>query len=77
VAAERKSLFYIAVKRKGKTAESMSEALVKALSRLPQKALKTPAHDDGRENAPHELANVTPGARSYFRDPYHSWEKGA
>jgi IS30 family transposase len=77
VMVERKSRFYIAVKCKDKTAESISKALVKALSRLPRKALKTLTYDNGTENVLHELVNITLGTRSYFCNPYHSWEKGS
>jgi len=77
VLVERNSRFYIVVKMKDKTAQSMYEALMKVLSRFPGKLCKTLTYDNGLENALHEQVNTALGTESYFCRPYHSWEKGS
>lgn len=38
--------------------------------------VKSITYDNGNEFAAHELVNKKLGSRSYFCNPYHSWEKG-
>jgi IS30 family transposase len=77
VLVERNSRFYIVIKIKDKTAQSMYEALMKVLSRFPGNLCKTLTYDNGLENALHEQVNMALGTESYFCKPYHSWEKGS
>lgn len=74
---ERKSRFLIVRKIKGKTAECMHNALVDSLKDLPAKLRKTITYDNGTENANHRLTNEVLKTKSYFCNPYHSWEKGS
>ncbi len=75
--AERQSRFLIAKKIKGKTAKDMHCALVKSLKRVPEKLRKTITYDNGTENANHKLTDIVLKTKSYFCNPYHSWEKGS
>jgi len=43
---------------------------------LPAKIIKSITYDNGLENALHEYTNEVLCTRSYFCNPYHSWEKG-
>jgi IS30 family transposase len=60
-----------------KSASSLHQALLKALSSLPPRMRRTLTYDNGLENTLHELTNVLLNTRSYFCKPYHSWEKGS
>ncbi|GMO14642.1 MAG: hypothetical protein Ta2A_25130 [Treponemataceae bacterium] len=62
---------------KDKSADSMHQAALKALSLLPPHLRKTITYDNGTENALHELTDSLLGTKSYFCKPYHSWEKGS
>lgn len=60
--------------RKAKTAK---EAIVKNLSAFPRQAIKSITYDNGSENYRHDEVNTELGIKSFFCNPYHSWEKGA
>jgi IS30 family transposase len=77
VFVERKMRIFIAIKMEDKSAQSMHEATLKALSGLPAHLRKTITYDNGTENALHELTNSILGTKSYFCKPYHSLEKGS
>ena len=74
---ERKSRFLIVKKIKGKTADCMHAAVVDSLRNLPEKLRRTITYDNGTENAKHRLTNEVLRTKSYFCNPYHSWEKGS
>jgi IS30 family transposase len=74
---ERKSRFLMARKLPAKTAGYMRLALVSCLLVLPRRLRKTITYDNGTENAGHEKTNDRLHTRSYFCNPYHSWEKGS
>ena len=59
-----------------KTSFLMHKAQIESLNELRSKLRKSITYDNGTENALHELTNKVLGTRSYFRNPYHSWEKG-
>ena len=72
---ERKSKFLFAKKTNGKSAESVSMAVVALL--ITFKALiHTITFDNGKEFALHELISAKLGTAIYFCHPYHSWERG-
>jgi IS30 family transposase len=77
VFVERKSRMYLAVQMPDKSAASMEGATVKALGAFPPELRRTITYDNGTENAGHEAINRALGTRSYFCQPYHSWEKGS
>jgi len=59
-----------------KSARESSEALRRILSGLPEKLRKSLTYDNGFENVNHVQLNEALGTKSYFCEPYHSWEKG-
>jgi IS30 family transposase len=52
----------------------MRQAAIQALGSFPALLRKTITFDNGTENALHERINEELGTRSYFCEPYHSWE---
>jgi len=68
--------YVIIRKLKSKTAVAVHYAAVKSLKSLPVKVRKSMTYDNGLENALHEETNKKLGTKSYFCNPYHSWEKG-
>ena len=76
VLAERRTRFVILKKLDGKNAYSMHNSIVKSLEGLPRRLKGSITYDNGTENALHELTNKILGLKSYFCNPYHSWEKG-
>ncbi len=59
-----------------KTSEETKSAINNALEIYPDKARQTITYDNGSENTEHEAINDALGTKSYFCNPYHSWEKG-
>lgn len=51
-------------------------AICKSLGNTPKNARKSITYDNGFENAKHEKVNLTLQIKSFFCQPYHSWEKG-
>jgi len=76
VLVERKKRYVIIKKLTAKTALNMRKAIVKSLSSFPKNVRRSITYDNGTENAEHELTNKILGTKSYFCNPYHSWEKG-
>ena len=76
VTVERKSRFTIITKMSRKSAQYTSRALTRSLGRVPVHARRTITYDNGSENVEHQQVNDALGTRSYFCNPYHSWEKG-
>lgn len=74
-AAERKSKLSVIALAADKTAEAVSEALIKALSSLEVPVI-TMTYDNGKEFAYHEKISLELNAKAYFAHPYHSWERG-
>jgi IS30 family transposase len=54
----------------------MHNATVNSLKYFPPKVRQSITYDNGTENALHEITNKKLGCKSYFCNPYHSWEKG-
>lgn len=76
VMTERKSRLVKIGKIKQKSAHELCKAINRRLSRYPQEMRLTLTYDNGAENTGHENVNKVIGTRSYFCNPYHSWEKG-
>lgn len=74
-AAERKTRLSVVVLSPDKTAQSVKDALVNALSPMAVN-VKTLTYDNGKEFALHESIAETLEAKGYFAHPYHSWERG-
>lgn len=76
VAADRKSRLAKVRKVKQRTARAVRVALNRSLCRYRKSARQSVTYDNGSENVEHEKVNAVLGTRSYFCNPYHSWEKG-
>jgi IS30 family transposase len=76
VLVERRSRLVIIRKLPAKTALAMHNATVNSLIKYPAKLRRSISYDNGTENALHELTNKKLKTKSYFCNPYHSWEKG-
>ena len=63
-------------KMRRKTAAIMSKGIICRLGGLPNRLRLTLTYDNGSENADHLEVNRILGMKSYFCEPYHSWEKG-
>jgi IS30 family transposase len=59
-----------------KTAEQASNAIIFALKNLNTINLSTITYDNGSEFCYHEKVNKELKTKSFFCNPYHSWEKG-
>jgi IS30 family transposase len=76
VLVERQTRYVIIKKIQAKTALAMHYAAIKSFQLLPSKVRRSITYDNGLENTLHERTNEVLGIRSYFCNPYHSWEKG-
>ena len=77
VLVERKSRYVNLTKLSGKTSLHTRRAIVSRLSEYPEEARRSITYDNGSENVEHGAVNVELGSRSYFCNPYRSWEKGS
>jgi IS30 family transposase len=59
-----------------RTASNSRAALTQLLQSIPAPLRKSITYDNGGENCEHLTLNDDFGLRSYFCEPYHSWEKG-
>jgi len=76
VIAERKSRFVQITKMNDGTSRSTRKAIKDKLLALPRCALRSITYDNGHENVEHEIINRDLKIKSYFCNPYRSWEKG-
>lgn len=76
VCAERTSRLTRIKKVSDKTAAQSREALTTILKSYPKHLRQSITYDNGSENMEHGELNREIGTRSYFCEPYHSWEKG-
>jgi IS30 family transposase len=77
VLVERKSRRVFLSKISDRTAKTVRKTIIRRLKEVPVKYRKTITYDNGKENAEHHLVNKALGTRSYFADPYSSWQKGS
>ena len=73
---ERKIKLLKVSKLENRTAKEMSDGIIKQLKKNPDYLIKSITYDNGKENAYHEKTNKSLNTKSYFCNPYHSWEKG-
>jgi IS30 family transposase len=73
---ERKSRYTKLAKLKRRTAKHVRIALNRTLSQYEKPLRRTITYDNGQENVEYVIVNKTLGTRSYFCQPFHSWEKG-
>lgn len=76
IMTERKTRLTKIRKLKDKTAAYTRKALVEHFSQYQGQLRKSITYDNGSENAEHHLVNDKLNMRSFFCNPYHSWEKG-
>lgn len=74
--AERTTRFYIAIKIPNRNGETMAKAIIEALSKFPQEAVKTITCDRGSEFACWRQVESELHCDMYFADPYCAWQKG-
>lgn len=75
VTVERQTRYTRVQKLSRKTAAVSSAALFQIFSSVPKPLRRSVTYDNGPENVEH-LRLAPLGLRSYFCEPYHSWEKG-
>lgn len=76
IMTERKTRFSILNKIESKEAKKVRAIIIRRLSNKPKSMKRTITYDNGGENACHVMVNNHIGTKSYFCNPYHSWEKG-
>lgn len=74
--AERKTRYYIAIKIPNRKGTTMAKAVIAALSKLPQGAVKSITCDRGSEFANWRVIEEALHCDMYFADPYCAWQKG-
>lgn len=74
--AERTTRFYIVIKIPDRTSETMADAIIRELSKVPQGAVKTITCDRGSEFACWRKIEQELHCDMYFADPYCAWQKG-
>jgi len=72
---ERKTKLRLACPLNAKTAKETSEGIITLLRPL-KNLVKTITFDNGKEFASHEKIAETLECKTYFANPYHSWERG-
>lgn len=73
---ERTSRYTKLARLHRRTAKEVRIALNRTLSQYGRTLRRSITYDNGQENVEHSLVNQTLGTRSFFCEPYHSWEKG-
>ena len=76
VVRERKLQLMFIRKIPRKTAKEMRKAVVGMLRRFDNRFVRSITFDNGLENAEHQKIAALLGVKTYFCNPYHSWEKG-
>jgi transposase, IS30 family len=77
VIKERRSRLVKITRLENKKADLTTQSIINRLQTLPSKARQSITYDNGSENYFHEKVNKALNSKSYFCQPYHSWEKGA
>lgn len=77
VLVERKSRFILLEKLLRKTSQQFSSAISSRLIDYPKHLRRTITYDNGSENVDHEIINKRLLTKSFFCNPYRSWEKGS
>ena len=74
--AERKTRYYIAIKIPDRKGSTLAKAVIEALSKLPNDAVKTITCDRGSEFSQWREIEKKLDCKMYFADPYCAWQKG-
>jgi IS30 family transposase len=73
---ERKSGYLLAYKLQRPTAAAFEQAASLGLGQIPRRYRQTLTLDNGTEMSNYEEIEQRTGAKLYFANPYHSWERG-
>lgn len=76
VQSERKSKLIRMHKAPNKSADETKEAIVKTAESVPKELFLTLTFDNGTEGAKHTELRTEYGVKTYFCDPFASWQKG-
>lgn len=76
VLRELKSMFTLSVPLPSKASMDTAQAIIELMKDIPSQALQTITYDNGGEFSKHGLVFNVLGLRSFFCDPYASWQKG-
>ena len=60
-----------------KKSRKLVRSVTNRLGHYPKRLRRTITYDNGSENVEHEMINSNLGTKSYFCNPFHSWEKGS
>jgi len=74
---ERQSRFLILVKLPEKRTETVVDALIRAVRKLPTALRKSLTWDRGSELTEHSKFTVATDVKVYFCDPYSPWQRGS
>jgi IS30 family transposase len=77
ISLERKSRILHINKLTAKESKKLTIALTNRLKNYPKDFRRTITYDNGSENVEHQRTNELLGTKSYFCNPFHSWEKGS
>ena len=77
ISLERSSRLLHINKITAKKSHRVVAALTERLGCYPEALRRSITYDNGSENVDHQEINEALGTRSYFCNPYHSWEKGS
>jgi len=76
IEVERRSRYTMLTKLENKEALPKMNALNRNLGKLPSSLVKSITFDNGKENYYHQEVADNLSCRTFFCNPYHSWEKG-
>ena len=77
VQKELRSQHVFLKKLKNKSSDETKKDINHKLKPLPKSLRRTMTFDNGRENVKHKSLTKTLGIKTYFCDPYSSWQKGS
>lgn len=77
VQKELKSQNVLLAKLKDKSSDETKKDIIRKFRSLPKSLRRTITFDNGRENAQHMNLTKALGIKTYFCDPYSSWQKGS
>jgi transposase, IS30 family len=77
VQKELKSQYVFLKKLRDKSAEETKRDITRKLKQFPKSLRRTITFDNGRENTKHMMVTKILGIKTYFCDPYSSWQKGS
>ena len=77
VSLERSTRMVHIDKLTAKKSRKLVQSVTNRLGRYPERLRRSITYDNGSENVEHEIINSNLGTKSYFCNPFHSWEKGS